>query len=511
MKRRTFLKQGSQAILASPLVLGTNHFLFNRATGSPMVSIYDAKATSLSTGPGKVPNFDQVIVDMIESFSVNRIRVSNMMDTAVKHLSGKNSVGKAWESFFPEGFPKMNTTVSIKINLSYGESQEENDWNRTVCPFGPKIALSDAIIHGLSQMLDGQFPVENITIFDTIYSSGRRRHYPLVQGFRPVRVDANDFYIDRSPGTYGIHWVNPSNPLEIPSDAPEFTAAPDYPEAYRAHQRVKIPVYKNDFMINVAIAKDHREAGVTGVMKNNYGCTNNPVGTHGSTWRRLDSPYPGTRLCVPVFYKSLNEITPCILNIMDALVGVYHGGPLSGKVFHTNTLTVSKDPLAMDTYLLHLINKFRKKNGYAAITTQDGKNEDGHLNASFLRITEERHQLGSAAQDRFMQHDLSPQPERYDLPIFDKPQSRASDVSHKNGMFKKQIFLDSSQRKHTIRSWIENMDGKVIKKIKAEPTQSAFVELDWKPRLTRKKMASNKRFIWITEVDGVRHSRMIAV
>jgi hypothetical protein len=509
MKRRTFLKQGSQAFLASPLFLGSNHFLFSRATGSPVVSIFDAKATSLSTGPGKVPNYDQVIVDMIKSFGVNRIRVSNMMDTAVKNLTGQNSVGKAWESLFPEGFPKLDTKVSIKINLSYGESKEENDWNRTMCPFGPKIALSDAIIHGLSQMLEGQFPPENITIFDTIYSAGSRRYYPLVQGYRPVKGDSNDFYIDRSPGTYGIHWVNPSNKMEIPDDAPEFTAAPDYPEAYRAHQRVKIPVYKNDFMINVAIAKDHREAGVTGVMKNNYGCTDNPVGTHGSTWRRLDSPYPGTRLCVPVFYKSLNEITPCILNIMDALVGVYHGGPLSGKVFHTNTLTVSKDPLAIDTYLLHLINRFRKKNGYAAITTKDGKNEDDHLNASFLRITEERHQLGSAAQDRITLHDLSQQSERYDLPVLDKPQSRVSDVSKKSAQYIKQIFMDSSQRKHTIDSWIEDMEGKVIKKIKAKATHGKLAEITWEPRLENKKVAGKKRFVWHTEVDGVRHSRIV--
>ncbi|MCB0689887.1 MAG: DUF362 domain-containing protein [Saprospiraceae bacterium] len=511
MKRRTFLRSSSQAVLAGSMIQITPHFLFHGSMGSPMVSVYDHKASTLTTGPGKVPNDDRVIVDLINGFSVNRVRISNMMDTAVKQLTGKNRVGKAWEALFPEGKLNEHTRVSIKINLSYGEHTEENNWNKIACPFGPKVALSDAIIHGLTQMLDGNFPMENITIFDTIYSGGTRRDYPIVQGYRPVPSDENEFFIDRPNGTYGIHWVNPRNKNEIPEGAPEFTAAPDYPTEYQAHQRVKPPVFENDFMINVAIAKDHREAGVTGVMKNNYGCTDNPVGTHGSTWRRLDSPYPGTKLCVPVFYKSLNEITPCILNIMDALVGVYHGGPLAGRVFHTNTLTVSKDPVAMDTYLLNLVNEHRQKNGYAAITTQDGKNEDGHLNAAFLRISTERHEIGDANQNNIQEVNMSNEVDRYDLPVMDKPQSRVSDVYYQDGAMQLQLAMDQSGRSHRVDSWIEDLDQNIVKKISVKPTQSSQLQLRWKPHLNKKKKAENPRFVWHTNIDGVRHSRIVQV
>ena len=510
MKRRTFLKTGSTSIMGIPF-LGPQHFVFNQTSASPIVSIFDKHVSSLYTSPGKVPNNDRVIVDLIDGFTVNRIRLANMMDTAVTKLTGKSSVGKAWESLFPEGYPKQDTRISIKINLSYGEPVEENNWNYTHCPFGPKVALSDAIVDGLSQMLDGHFPRENITIFDTVYSGGSRKDFPVVQGYRPVKADQNDLYIDRNAGTYGLHWVNPRNPLEVPDDAPEFTAAPDYPKEYQAHQRVKTPVYQNDFMINVAIAKDHREAGVTGVMKNNYGCTNNPMGTHGSTWRRLDSPYPGTRLCVPVFYKSLNEITPCILNIMDALAGVYHGGPLAGKVFHTNTVTVSKDPLAIDTYLLNLVNNFRTKNGYAPIETKDGKNEDGHLNASFLRISEERHEIGNASQKGLNLFDVSKQSPSYNLPNYDVPQSRVSDPKISNGAFHLQVHLDDSNRQHTINSWVEDLEKNVLKKIKPQTMQGNYVELRWKPRISKKKAAAKPRFVWHTEVDGIRHARIVQV
>jgi len=244
-------------------------------------------------------------------------------------------------------------------------------------------------------------------------------------------------------------------------------------------------------------------------MKNNYGCTDNPVGTHGSTWKRLDSPYPGTRLCVPVFYKSLDEITPCILNIMDALVGVYHGGPLSGKVFHTNVLTVGKDPLAIDTYLLDLVNNHRKKNGYAAIETKDGKNVDGHLNASFLRISEERHEIGNAAQNNIQLVDISNHPEKYDLPTFDKPQSRVSDALRNKRAYQLQVFLDNSSRNHKIDSWVEDQEGNLVQKLPPQATQSNYVELSWKPKLSKKAMAKKPRFVWHTEVDGVRHARMV--
>ncbi|NND08659.1 MAG: DUF362 domain-containing protein [Saprospiraceae bacterium] len=509
MKRRGFLRNASQTAMAMSLPWQTSHFLFNQSMGSPLVSIFDDKATSLFTSKGKVPNNDRVIVDLINSFSVNRVRVSNMMDAAVKQLTGKSELGKAWESLFPAGKLNENTTVSIKINLSYGEPVEENNWNEVSCPFGPKVALSDAIVHGLSQMLDGNFPVENITIFDTLYSGGSRRFFPLVQGYRPVQVDEKDLYIDRPKGAYGIHWVNPRNKLEIPEDAPEFTAAPGYPKEYRAHQKVKRPVFENDYMINIAIAKDHREAGVTGVMKNNYGCTNNPMGTHGSTWRRLDSPYPGTRLCVPVFYKSLDEITPCILNVMDALVGVYHGGPLAGKVFHTNSLTISKDPLAIDTYLLNLVNEFRQKNGYAAIETKDGKNEDGHLNASFLRISEERHEIGSAAQNNLSRHNLSQQEEKYHIPIMDMPQSRVGDVMQTKGHYQLPVFMDESNRLHNIQSWIEDTEGNMLKKLKSQSTTASYAEVVWKPRISKKKREANPRFVWNMEVDGARYTRIV--
>ena len=510
MKRRHFLETGAKAFLASPFIFNRVNPILASSSVSQVVCIHDGLASSLEMERGKIPNSDGVIVDLIKAFEVNRTRLSAMMDEAVLKLSGKPTVGKAWESLFPAGHPNSDTSISIKLNLSYGQgSDEENDWSSMICPFGPKVALSDAIILGLTQMMDGTFPIGNITIFDTIYAGGSRWKYSLVQGFRPVQGNGFQVYKDKSRGNYQIHWVNPRSPFEIPQDAPRFIAAPDYSEEYQAPQRIKPPVYRNDFMINVAISKDHREAGITGVMKNTYGCTDNPVGTHGSVWRRPDSPYAGTRLCVPVFYKSLNDITPCILNVMDAITGVYHGGPLSGRVFHANMLAVSNDPVALDTFSLNLINKHRELNGYPLLSSQDGRTKDDHPHASFLHIAEEVHGLGSGSQQGLYTYDLTSRKESYNIPAMDKPQSRVSEVIGNGSASKLNIFLDTSKRDHMIESRIEDLKGNVIREYQSVTTPGENITLEWDHRDKEQNEAEEEMYVWHVLADGMEHSRIV--
>ncbi|MCG8310183.1 MAG: DUF362 domain-containing protein, partial [Cytophagales bacterium] len=359
MERRTFLKYGASTIIAAPFALNAFPRVYTDNYASGVVSVFDENATRLEYASGKASNYDGILVDKIVSFDIVNSRVAKMVDAAVMKLTNTTSVGKAWESLFPAGHPNTNTRIGIKLNFSYGDwrGDKENDWSKTYCPFGPKSAVTNAIVSGLCQMLDGTFPVENITFIERMYSVGLRKYYPLVQGYRPVLEGDDGLYKDKRQGAFGMHWIYAASSLELPSDAPKFIAAPDFPEKYRAPQRIYSAVYENDFLINYAIAKDHRAAGVTGAMKNNYGCTDNPMGTHGSAWRDPDSPYAGTKRCIPVFHKNVHMHSPYIINIMDALTGVYEGGPLSGKVFHANKIAVSKDPVAIDAYLLKMINE----------------------------------------------------------------------------------------------------------------------------------------------------------
>lgn len=509
MKRRKFLEAGVKAVLTAPLVFNKSFSLLSGSAASHLVSVFDREATFLDMRPGQSANPDGVIVDKVFSYAVNRARVYNMVDTAIKRLTGRLTVGEAWESLFPAGHPTRDTTISIKINLSYGEREKDNDWSKTLCPFGPKAEVTDAIVHGLGQMLGGTFPVENILIFDTAYSTSMRRLFPLVQGYRPVRSTGWMLQKDHSPGTYGLHWVTPKHPLEIPVNAPTFVAAPDFPEEYRAPQRVAPAVYERDFMINVAIPKTHREAGVTGVMKNLYGVTDNPFGTHGTTWQEPDSPYPGSRRCAPAFYQSLHEITPCILNVMDALGGLYYGGPLSGQAFQANTISMSRDPVAIDTWSLNLINRHRRRKGYTVLTTEDGWTSDGFPQATFLRIAEEKHHLGSTSMDGVYHYDLTGSRETYDIPVLEQSQSRVSNVIRKRRRYQLDVSLDHSRRMHRVTSSIENVNGDAVKTFQPRSTRSRHLSLSWDHTDESKNVVADDLYIWRVEVDGIVHSRVV--
>ena len=434
-----------------------------------------------------------------------------MVDTAVMELTNKPSVGKAWESLFPAGHPNMNTRIGIKLNFSYGDWKNdiENDWSKMFCPFGTKAAVSNAIISGLTQMLDGTFPIENITLIERMYSVGARQFYPLIQGYRPVLRDDDGLFKDSRPGACNMHWVYAANPLELPADAPSFVAAPDYPVEYRAPQRIYAAVYQNDFLINYSVAKDHREAGITGAMKNNYGCTNNPVGTHGDVWKRHDSPYPGTRLCVPAFYENVNKYSLYILNILDALTVVYNGGPLSGNVFNANAIAVSKDPVALDSYSLNMINGIRRDKGLSLIGTDNGWTSDNHPNASFLPVASEAHQLGSMSQDDLQHFDLSDHNEVYIPPVLQKSHSRVGEVKINRDTYSMNLYLDKSKRDHTIESRIEDIRGKSVRSFPTRKTNSSQVTLEWDNRNDKGSTAGEGVYTWYVTVDGILHTGTI--
>ena len=514
MKRRKFIQYGVSSLLAAPLIYygcGKSGRIYEDLYASPLVSVRDQLATSMEFRPGRVINSYGIRVDKVVSWDIQSMRIASMVDTAVTKLTGQPSVGKAWESLFPAGHPNADTKIGIKLNFSYGEGNMdmENDWTTQVCPFGPKSAITNAIVTGLTQMLDGAFPPENITLFERIYSGGTRRNFPVVQGYRPVFPDRAGLYKDSRPGASRIHWISSSGPLELPEDAPGFIAAPDYPKKYRAPQRIFSGVYQHDFLINYIIAKDHREAGITGAMKNNYGCTDNPVGTHGSSWTDKDSPFAGTRLCAPVFYKNINQQAPFILNFLDALAGVYHGGPLSGNIFHANTIAVSKDPVALDSYQLGLINQAREANSMTLIPTGDGWTPDDHPNASYLRVASERHGLGSMSLDDHESIELSDLSAPVDIPQLDKCQSRIGDIRKVNKQYQVQMFLDPSGRKHNIESHIEDMEGNVIKSFLSSNTVSDIAELQWDHTDDNQRQVENGIYTWFVKADDVLHSGTI--
>jgi hypothetical protein len=244
-------------------------------------------------------------------------------------------------------------------------------------------------------------------------------------------------------------------------------------------------------------------------MKNNYGCADNPMGTHGRSWTDKDSPFAGTRICAPVFYKNINQQAPYILNLLDALAGIYHGGPLSGNIFHTNTIAVSKDPVALDTYELGLINRAREANNMDLISTEDGWTPSDHPNAPHIRIGTENHGLGSMSMDHHESIDLSASSNPIEIPQMDKCQSRIGDIRKENKEYQTHLYLDRSGRKHVIESHIEDTEGNVIKSFPSSNTVSHIAELRWDHTDDKGYQVKDGIYTWFIKADDMLHSGTI--
>ncbi len=117
-------------------------------------------------------------------------------------------------------------------------------------------------------------------------------------------------------------------------------------------------------IINVPNMKDHGATGATGCLKNiAYGSFSNVARTH----------YKG-RSHTYSFVGTLASVEPLrsrtVLQIMDGLRGVWHGGPFARTrqyVFYPKQILFGTDPVAIDRLLLDIIDDKRRAEGAISI------------------------------------------------------------------------------------------------------------------------------------------------
>lgn len=123
-------------------------------------------------------------------------------------------------------------------------------------------------------------------------------------------------------------------------------------------------------VINVPNMKDHGATGVTGCLKNvAYGTFSNVARTH----------YKGVSHTL-TFVGTLASLEPLrsktVLQIMDGLRGVWHGGPFARTrryVFYPKQILFGTDPVAIDRLLLDIIENERKAHGAISVWDRSEK------------------------------------------------------------------------------------------------------------------------------------------
>src|SRR5262249_463815 len=123
-------------------------------------------------------------------------------------------------------------------------------------------------------------------------------------------------------------------------------------------------------IINIPNMKDHGATGATGCLKNiAYGSFSNVARTHNKGVSHTLS-FVGTLAAV----EPLRSKT--VLQIMDGLRGVWHGGPFAPTkryVFYPKRLMFGTDPVAIDRLLLDIVDEERKAQGAISIWDRSPK------------------------------------------------------------------------------------------------------------------------------------------
>jgi uncharacterized protein (DUF362 family) len=345
MDRRTFVKR--TCLGSAGLFLGA---IPSPATDeavppqAPPIDVHEAPLGKKSP-LGMLGLFPGRVVEVADARAIVGNRVSqpivhDMLERGLKELTGERSASAAWLKFIE---PK--DVVGIKINPS----------GAPACCSSPELVRE--IIDGLRS---AGVPTRNIVVYDRFGDE----------------MDLGSYYTLLPPE---IRILGIQNGLLDAAgyDANVYCQANFFGEWETRSYMASIVANGLDKIINVPTLKDHSASGVTGCLKNvGYGTFNNVARSH-------QPPYSFTNPLIGVMCTVEPLRSKVVLNIMDGMRMVWHGGPLTQNqefIYPSGILMVSTDPVAMDTIELEAIEKKRQEQGApsmwehnSASITKDGR------------------------------------------------------------------------------------------------------------------------------------------
>jgi len=246
--------------------------------------------------------------DATSGTTINGDTVQVMMDSGVQALAAIDDTGEAWKSLFP-GI-SGSSVIAIKVNCINSSMPTHPD-------------VTNAVVNGLKQMSFGfSFPENNIIIFDRTTNELQSSGYTINSSGTGVRCFGTNYSgIGYSSQSYSVHGSNQKLSSIITDMA--------------------------DYIINISVLKNHSISGVTLCLKNHYGTCNSPGQLHGGN----ANPY------IPAL-NALSQIKDKqYINIVDALFGIYTGGPSGNPQFIANKIIMSQDIVAADYWGRELLEE----------------------------------------------------------------------------------------------------------------------------------------------------------
>jgi len=296
-----------------------------------VVSSYTPAATPGMPGPypGRVVAVKSATSVDIATGKADDAVVREMMAQGMRALTGAASTADAWRRFF-----EPSDIVGIKVN----------------CGGYPHCISAYEIVAEVVRQLTGVgVPVTQIYVYERFQNQMDECNYAahLPQGVQFVAAERANRNVDNSG-------YDPETYLEADLFGEEDTRS----------NIMRLVSRRLTKIINIPNMKDHGATGVTGCLKNiAYGSFSNVARTHS---RGISHTYSVVGRLAAM--EPLRSRT--VLQIMDGLRGVWHGGPFARTtryVFYPRQIMFATDPVAVDRLLLDIIETERRAHGAISI------------------------------------------------------------------------------------------------------------------------------------------------
>ena len=329
MDRRSFV----QLLATTPLI--SNLPASEHQPKYRLVTPHQPNAVSGMPGPypGQVVKVSAANCVDETSNAANADVVREMMARGMCELTGEKKPLAAWQRFFVP-----SDIVGIKVN----------------CGGHPYVVSDhDIVAETIRNLLAVGLKPSQIYIYER---------------FQSQMDDVN--YAPRVPAGVQLHAAETANRrLDNRSYDPlVYVEADFFGEDDTRSNMMRLVSQKLTKIINIPNMKDHGATGATGCLKNiAYGSFSNVARTH----------YKGVSHTL-TYVGTLASLEPLrsktVLQIMDGLRGVWHGGPFASTrrfVFYPKQILFGTDPVAIDRLLLDIIDDERKRRGANSIWTRD--------------------------------------------------------------------------------------------------------------------------------------------
>jgi len=296
-----------------------------------VVSAYPPAAVPGMPGPypGRVVSVKSEKSVDTASNAANGDVVREMMARGLCALTGTKTAPEAWRRFFAPA-----DVVGIKVN----------------CGGHPYVVSSYEIVaEAVRQLMALGIPTKQIYLYERFQNQLDEVNYAphLPEGVTIVAAET----ANRRADNRGY-------------DPAVYVEADLFGEEDTRSNMMRLVSQKLTKIINIPNVKDHGATGATGCLKNvAYGSFSNVARTHH---RGKSHTYS--------FVGTLASVEPlrsrAVLQIMDGLRGVWHGGPFSRTrryVFYPKRIFFGTDPVAIDRLLLDIIDDERKAHGAISI------------------------------------------------------------------------------------------------------------------------------------------------